>query len=392
MALSPPVRPGFTLIETILVVLLTALVMGLLLPTLGNARASARDTVSVANMRSHAQVLAAYAADWDDYFPAFADPKATLSVVRGCDEVLVFRYFETVWAWRYALCEGYYNGALGHASFFHPAADPNRHPDDTKNLGISYLLSSAFLAAPAYWEPETRTGPSQWGHSRLSSASFPAQKALMTEVIPCGGFRFPAARMESASRSSTAARAGSPRPTSSSRIGTAKARGTGHGCRSASTGCTPSAAGTAGTETEPGTTSAADREAPAGTRVSKRARTAGDRGRTCTASRPRGPKPRASASSATPASIQILRPGGREAPFLAAGRPESKGGAFTTRGGALQAPSTTSLLLPLPSPIMPETPIGRSRQRHGPILRPSRPDLPRTTREVRPCDSETPSP
>ncbi|MCL4740715.1 MAG: hypothetical protein KJZ54_00770 [Phycisphaerales bacterium] len=184
MMLSPPVRPGFTLIETILVVLLTALVVGLLLPTLGSARASARDTVSIANMRSHAQVLAAYAADWDDHFPAFADPKATLSVVRGCDEVLVFRYFETVWAWRYALCEGYYNGALGHASFFHPAADPNRHPDDTKNLGISYLLSSAFLAAPAYWEPETRTGPSQWGHSRLSSASFPAQKALITEVHP----------------------------------------------------------------------------------------------------------------------------------------------------------------------------------------------------------------
>ncbi|GIK19729.1 MAG: type II secretion system protein [Leptolyngbya sp. PLA2] len=184
-------RRAFTLLEMILVVLLTALVTGLLLPTLGHVRASARDTVSVANTRSHAQVLAAYAADWDDYFPAFADPKAKRSVIRGCNKVIVFPYFHTVYLWQYALCEDYYSGVLKHRSFLHPAADPDPSPDDPKNIGINYLLSSAFLAAPAYWEPETRTGPSQWCHSRLSSASFPAQKALITEIHPVRWFPHP---------------------------------------------------------------------------------------------------------------------------------------------------------------------------------------------------------
>ncbi|MFG0252370.1 MAG: type II secretion system protein [Phycisphaerales bacterium JB038] len=52
---------GFTLIELLVVVAIIALLIGILLPALGKARDSARRTRSLANMKSHGQILAVYA-------------------------------------------------------------------------------------------------------------------------------------------------------------------------------------------------------------------------------------------------------------------------------------------------------------------------------------------
>ncbi|MBK7405471.1 MAG: prepilin-type N-terminal cleavage/methylation domain-containing protein [Phycisphaerales bacterium] len=176
-------RRGFTLVESLLVVVLVGLLTALLLPVLAHARASVRDVMSVANMRTHAQVLAAYAVDWDDYYPALADPDATWSIIRGGGQIQTCRYFESVLFWNIGLCDQYYDGVVDHESFRHPAA----HPDANAPLDVSYLLSSAFLASPAYWEEKTRIGPSQWGPSRLSSVVFASDKAAIVEVHPDRG-------------------------------------------------------------------------------------------------------------------------------------------------------------------------------------------------------------
>ncbi|MCP3903846.1 MAG: type II secretion system protein [Planctomycetes bacterium] len=57
-------RPAFTVIELLVVVSIIALLMGILLPAIGRARAQARLTMSQANLRNLATAHASYAAEW----------------------------------------------------------------------------------------------------------------------------------------------------------------------------------------------------------------------------------------------------------------------------------------------------------------------------------------
>ncbi|MEQ8770950.1 MAG: prepilin-type N-terminal cleavage/methylation domain-containing protein [Phycisphaerales bacterium] len=63
-------RRGFTLIELLVVIAIIALLIGILLPALGQARRSAQAMVAGANARQVALGVAIYSASNDDYFPA----------------------------------------------------------------------------------------------------------------------------------------------------------------------------------------------------------------------------------------------------------------------------------------------------------------------------------
>jgi len=63
-------RSGFTLIELLVVVAIIALLVAILLPSLGKAREAARRTACSANIRSLAQADVMYVSEYDNTFPA----------------------------------------------------------------------------------------------------------------------------------------------------------------------------------------------------------------------------------------------------------------------------------------------------------------------------------
>jgi len=174
---------GFTLIETLISCALIAMLIGLLLPALGDVRRASRRAVSTANLRSHAQIFAAYTGDWKDTYPYFTTATATSSVVRNParDIAWVVPFFGAHLSWHIALADGYYEG--DHTSrAFRPPSRGDVSPGYT-----AYWYPCAFIASPAFWRPETREGPHQRGPTRVDQVLFSSSKALLVEsdvVVP----------------------------------------------------------------------------------------------------------------------------------------------------------------------------------------------------------------
>ena len=72
---------GFTLIELLVVIAIIALLIGILLPALGEARKSGRLTVCQSNMRSMATAMNSYATEYQDKIPSFTITSRTASLL-----------------------------------------------------------------------------------------------------------------------------------------------------------------------------------------------------------------------------------------------------------------------------------------------------------------------
>lgn len=64
-------KAGFTLIELLIVIAIIALLIGILLPALGEARRAGRKAVCTNNMRSYAQAINTFASDYKDRLAGF---------------------------------------------------------------------------------------------------------------------------------------------------------------------------------------------------------------------------------------------------------------------------------------------------------------------------------
>ncbi len=73
--------PAFTLIELLVVVAIIALLISILLPSLGLARRNARGAVCMSNMRSLSQGAFTYVAEYGCYPPSLTNYAKGLSLV-----------------------------------------------------------------------------------------------------------------------------------------------------------------------------------------------------------------------------------------------------------------------------------------------------------------------
>ncbi|MFN7022289.1 MAG: MauE/DoxX family redox-associated membrane protein, partial [Phycisphaerales bacterium] len=92
---------GFTLLETLLSVLLVGVLAALLIPQVAGVNVKTRAAKVAAAMGGHAAVLTQYGSDYREVFPYLTDPRATLNVVRSesLNIAIECYYFDPAWCW-----------------------------------------------------------------------------------------------------------------------------------------------------------------------------------------------------------------------------------------------------------------------------------------------------
>lgn len=160
--------PGFTLVELLVVIAVTALLVGLALSAFARVRESSRRARTLSWLSSHARSVEAYASDSRAYLPYYGDPTGLAEWrSQDCPTVVRYPYFVGAHFWHSTMGDQYTGGAAKTLSP-HGVA-----PSDCMSW---FLFSSSLRARPEFWNALTRTGPEQWLAVRMDEVTFPAAK------------------------------------------------------------------------------------------------------------------------------------------------------------------------------------------------------------------------
>ncbi len=84
-------RKGFTLIELLVVIAIIAILAGMLLPVLSNAREKARASVCLSNLKQLGAIFTMYLQDYNDYLPPAEDWFNATEVYGSVDDCLDYK-------------------------------------------------------------------------------------------------------------------------------------------------------------------------------------------------------------------------------------------------------------------------------------------------------------
>lgn len=173
-------RTGHSLIEIVLVLGIIAVLVALSVPSLSSLRHRAEMTFTLAQLRSHAQVLSAYTGDWDGAWPVFINPTIDPTWIQSGNFGAELFYFDSCFSWNIALADGYYGAEPIDPAFFPPNyEDP---AVEQFNFFTPLLYSCSMIADPEYWEYETRLEDmSQWNGTRVDQVRYPSAKCLLVD-------------------------------------------------------------------------------------------------------------------------------------------------------------------------------------------------------------------
>lgn len=191
----PSVRRAFSLLELLVVVGIIALLLGILVPTLGGARSAAQTSSCLSNMRGMALASLSYSADNDDRLidvgyahggAAYADAEA------GSFINTLSKYTQSPLLRRCAADKSVHwstdEGGEGQPV---PQSDPPAYR--RTSYGVSNMLTeTARFPEQAYWQDvfSLRWPPGPTDHPRLSRLKKPSsviQFVEMTEIGPFAG-------------------------------------------------------------------------------------------------------------------------------------------------------------------------------------------------------------
>lgn len=157
-----------------------------LVPSLHAARMSGRRIATTHLLRTHMQVFGVYANDYRESWPYFHNRHQLMTTITlPGGETLSYPYFWWYDRWNYALGPLYYEGIYD-SSFYPPY--PPYTSEALRYGGTPLVYSCSFLADPAYWNPSSRVGPSQWRATRQLEVQFPTRKFVIANQseLPVG--------------------------------------------------------------------------------------------------------------------------------------------------------------------------------------------------------------
>ncbi len=177
-------RRGMTLIETLVVIAVVSVLMGVLIVGLRQVRERGRDAVVSSDLRTHAQVMNSYPVDHRGAYPHFTERGLFSYELTGGGMSTVVSYFDAHRTWHIALADGYYDSNAMSDVFFPPEY---RVEGGYWPMFTGYSYPCVFITGHEYWNVTTRIGPEQWRETRAAEVSYPAAKALVVDTWTYAG-------------------------------------------------------------------------------------------------------------------------------------------------------------------------------------------------------------